>query len=165
MNLGGTSFAVCTSQKLGLEAEVQNVNHRDTREMTQYASFGKRFLAALLDGIILSIINILVSYVLGLVLGQSGTQVGQLVGVLIAWIYYALQESSDKQATLGKQAMKIVVTDLEGKRIDFVKATIRYFSKIISSLILLIGYIMAAFTEKKQALHDIIAGTLVLNKR
>jgi uncharacterized RDD family membrane protein YckC len=67
--------------------------------------------------------------------------------------------------TIGKQALKIVVTDLEGKRIDFVKATIRYFSKIISSLILLIGYIMAAFTEKKQALHDIIAGTLVLEKR
>jgi uncharacterized RDD family membrane protein YckC len=133
--------------------------------MTQYASFGKRFLAALLDGVILSIINILVGFVLGLILGDAGTQVGSLVGILIAWLYYAYQESSDKQATIGKQALKIVVTDLEGKRIDFVKATIRYFSKIISSLILLIGYIMAAFTEKKQALHDIIAGTLVLEKR
>ena len=133
--------------------------------MTQYASFGKRFLAALLDGIILSIINILVSFVLGLILGRTGSQIGSLVGILIAWLYYAYQESSDKQATLGKQAMAIVVTDLEGKRIDFIKATIRYFSKIISSLILLIGYIMAAFTERKQALHDIIAGTLVLNRR
>ncbi|HEY9822035.1 MAG TPA: RDD family protein [Candidatus Sericytochromatia bacterium] len=133
--------------------------------MTQYASFGKRFLAALLDGIILSIINILVSFVLGLILGRAGSQIGSLAGILIAWLYYAYQESSDKQATLGKQAMGIVVTDLEGKRIDFIKATIRYFSKIISSLILLIGYIMAAFTERKQALHDIIAGTLVLNRR
>jgi uncharacterized RDD family membrane protein YckC len=133
--------------------------------MTQYASFGKRFLAVLLDGVILSIINILVGFVLGLILGDAGTPVGSLVGILIAWLYYAYQESSDKQATIGKQALKIVVTDLEGKRIDFVKATIRYFSKIISSLILLIGYIMAAFTEKKQALHDIIAGTLVLEKR
>ncbi len=133
--------------------------------MTQYASFGKRFLAALLDGIILSIINILVSFVLGLILGRAGSQIGSLAGILIAWLYYAYQESSDKQATLGKQAMGIVVTDLEGKRIDFIKATIRYFSKIISSLILLIGYIMAAFTERKQALHDIIAGTLVVNRR
>lgn len=133
--------------------------------MTQYASFGKRFLAALLDGIILSIINILVSFVLGLILGRAGSQISSLAGILIAWLYYAYQESSDKQATLGKQAMGIVVTDLEGKRIDFIKATIRYFSKIISSLILLIGYIMAAFTERKQALHDIIAGTLVLNRR
>ena len=133
--------------------------------MTQYASFGKRFLAALLDGVILGIINILVSFVLGLVLGRAGSQLGSLVGILIAWLYYAYQESSDKQATIGKQALKIVVTDLEGKQIDFVKATIRYFSKILSALILLIGYIMAAFTEKKQALHDIIAGTLVLEKK
>ena len=133
--------------------------------MTQYASFGKRFLAALLDGVILAIINILVGFVIGLVLGKAGQQVASLAGILIAWVYYAYQESSEKQATIGKQAMGIVVTDLEGKRIDFIKATIRYFSKILSFLILLIGYIMAAFTEKKQALHDMIAGTLVLDKR
>jgi uncharacterized RDD family membrane protein YckC len=133
--------------------------------MTQYASFGKRFLAALLDGIILSIINILVGFVLGLILGRNGANIGGLVGILIAWLYYALQESSPKQATLGKQALGIVVTDLEGKPIDLVKATIRYFSKYISAIILFIGYIMAAFTEKKQALHDIIAGTLVLNNK
>jgi uncharacterized RDD family membrane protein YckC len=128
--------------------------------MTQYASFGKRFLAALLDGLILGIINGVISGVLG-----KNSAIAALIGILIAWLYYALQESSPKQATLGKQALGIVVTDLEGKRIDLVKATIRYFSKIISGLILLIGYIMAAFTEKKQALHDIIAGTLVVNKR
>ncbi len=128
--------------------------------MTQYASFGKRFLAALLDGLILSVINGLISAILGKNSGLAG-----LVGLLIAWLYYAIQESSEKQATLGKQALGIVVTDIEGKRIDFVKATIRYFSKIISTLILMIGYIMAAFTERKQALHDMIAGTLVLNRR
>ena len=133
--------------------------------MTQYASFGKRFLAALLDGVILSIINILIGFVLGLLLGKSAANLASLVGILVAWLYYALQESSPKQATLGKQALGIVVTDLEGKRIDLIKATIRYFSKYISALILFIGYIMAAFTEKKQALHDIIAGTLVVNKR
>ena len=128
--------------------------------MTQYASFGKRFLAALLDGVILAIINGLISAVLG-----KNTGLASLVGILVAWLYYAVQESSEKQATLGKQALGIVVTDLEGKRIDFVKATIRYFSKILSTLILMIGYIMAAFTEKKQALHDMIAGTLVVNRR
>lgn len=128
--------------------------------MTQYASFGKRFLAALLDGVILAIINGLISAVLG-----KNSGLASLVGILIAWLYYAVQESSEKQATLGKQALGIVVTDLEGKRIDFVKATIRYFSKILSTLILMIGYIMAAFTERKQALHDMIAGTLVVNRR
>jgi uncharacterized RDD family membrane protein YckC len=133
--------------------------------MTQYASFGKRFLAVLLDGVILAIINILISSVLRLVLGDSGMQLGNLVGILIAWLYYAVQESSEKQATLGKQALGIVVTDLEGKRIDLVKATIRYFSKILSTLILFIGYLMVLFTERKQGLHDMIAGTLVLTRR
>ena len=132
----------------------------DARPMTEYASFGKRFLAALLDGVILGVINGLISAILG-----KNSGLASLVGILVAWLYYAIQESSAKQATLGKQALGIVVTDLEGKRIDFVKATIRYFSKILSTLILMIGYIMAAFTERKQALHDMIAGTLVVNRR
>lgn len=71
-------------------------------------------------------------------------------------------ESSAKQATLGKMALGIVVTDLEGARIGFGRATGRYFAKILSGLILGIGFLMAAFTERKQGLHDIIAGTLVV---
>ncbi|HEY9741160.1 MAG TPA: RDD family protein [Coleofasciculaceae cyanobacterium] len=138
--------------------------------MTQYADFGKRFLATLLDGVILAIISILINIVVGIALTLINNDtlanlVGNLVGIVIGWLYSAIQESSPKQATLGKQALGIVVTDLNGKRISFVKATVRYFSKFISALILFIGYIMAAFTEKKQALHDIIAGTLVVNKR
>jgi uncharacterized RDD family membrane protein YckC len=155
-----TRFLVCTAQKFGLEVEAKQLLTMDARPMTQYASFGKRFLAVLLDGVILAIINGLISAVLG-----KNTGLASLVGILVAWLYYAVQESSEKQATLGKQALGIVVTDLEGKRIDFVKATIRYFSKILSTLILMIGYIMAAFTERKQALHDMIAGTLVVNRR
>lgn len=134
-------------------------------DSSQYAGFGKRFLAMLLDGVILGIINSLIGAVIGGVLGESGQIIASLVGFLIGWLYYAVQESSAKQATLGKQALGIVVTDLEGKRIDFVKATIRYFSKILSAIILMIGYLMVLFTEKKQALHDMIAGTLVVNRR
>ncbi|HBK66344.1 MAG TPA: hypothetical protein DD000_23340, partial [Cyanobacteria bacterium UBA11166] len=74
------------------------------------------------------------------------------------------QESSPKQATIGKQALGIVVTDLNNQPISFVTATIRHFSKILSGIILLIGYLMVLFTEKKQALHDMLAGTLVVNK-
>ncbi len=137
--------------------------------MTQYADLGKRFLAALLDVVIVIIISFLIRIVVSIVLSVINSDVlaslGNLVGIVIGWLYYAIQEISPKQATLGKQALGIVVTDLNGKRISFVKATIRYFSKFISALILFIGYIMAAFTEKKQALHDIIAGTLVVNKR
>ena len=80
------------------------------------------------------------------------------------WLYFALMESSSKQATLGKMALGIIVTDLNGNRLSFGRATGRYFGKIISGAILMIGYIMAGFTEKKQALHDIIAGCLVVNR-
>jgi uncharacterized RDD family membrane protein YckC len=84
--------------------------------------------------------------------------------ILIGWLYFALMESSNKQATLGKMLIGIKVTDLDGNRITFGKATARHFSKIISGVILAVGYIMAGFTQRKQALHDIIAGTLVVKK-
>jgi uncharacterized RDD family membrane protein YckC len=73
-------------------------------------------------------------------------------------------ESSSKQATVGKMVLGIKVTDLDGNKLDFVKALVRNLCKIISSLIMCIGYIMAGFTEKKQALHDMIASTLVVKK-
>lgn len=136
----------------------------------KYAGIGKRFLAAFIDGIILSIVGTIVNLIIAAVLGggEDGAvavqAAGSLVGLLIGWAYYAIQESSPKQATIGKQAMGLVVTDIEGRPISFVKASIRHFSKILSALILMIGYIMAFFTERKQALHDMIAGTLVLQK-
>jgi uncharacterized RDD family membrane protein YckC len=88
--------------------------------------------------------------------------VGNLIGLLVGWLYSALQESSETQATFGKKMMGIVVTDLDGNRISFGRATGRHFAKIPSACVLLIGYIMAAFTERKQALHDMMAGTLVV---
>jgi uncharacterized RDD family membrane protein YckC len=86
------------------------------------------------------------------------------VAAIGGWLYFGLMESSAKQGTLGKMAVGIKVTDLQGNRISFGRATGRYFSKILSGLILYIGYMMAGFTEKKQALHDMIAGTLVVVK-
>ena len=79
------------------------------------------------------------------------------------WLYFAYLESGEKQATWGKQALGIYVTDLAGQRITFGRATGRFFGKIVSGLIPLgIGLIMAGFTERRQALHDMIASTLVL---
>lgn len=117
-----------------------------------YAGFWMRVGAYLLDLLILVIPLTILAFIpiLGIVLN--------IVGV---WLYFALQESSERQATIGKRALNIYVTDMYGRRISFGQATGRYFSKIISSLILGIGYIMAGFTEKKQGLHDMIAGTLV----
>jgi uncharacterized RDD family membrane protein YckC len=88
-------------------------------------------------------------------------------GILLAvsWLYYALSESSSWQATLGKKVLNLKVTDMTGQPISFGRASGRYFSKIITGMIpLFIGYIMAGFTEKKQAIHDMIASCLVLRK-
>jgi uncharacterized RDD family membrane protein YckC len=86
-----------------------------------------------------------------------------IITMIAMWLYFAMMESSVRQGTLGKMALGLVVTDMEGRRISFGRATARFFSKLITGLVpLAIGYIMAGFTEKKQALHDMIASCLVL---
>jgi uncharacterized RDD family membrane protein YckC len=85
-----------------------------------------------------------------------------LVNLVVNWLYFALMESSSWQATLGKRAVGVKVINEQGSRVSFITATIRYIGKIVSGAILLIGYIMAAFTAKKQALHDMIATTYVV---
>jgi uncharacterized RDD family membrane protein YckC len=90
---------------------------------------------------------------------------GMFFFVLLQWLYFAGLESSARQATIGKSVMALRVTNLEGRRLSFGHATGRFFAKIVTGMIpFAIGYIMAAFTERKQALHDLIAATLVLKK-
>jgi uncharacterized RDD family membrane protein YckC len=84
-----------------------------------------------------------------------------LITIAGSWLYEALMESSSYQATLGKMMFGMKVTDLYGNRISFARATGRHFAKIVSTMILFIGFIMVGFTERKQGLHDMIAGTLV----
>ena len=132
-----------------------------------YAGFWKRFAAFVIDLIIIFTLDVISWLLLGFQYSDwtgSAKDTGTLVGVLIAWIYFATFESSAKQATLGKMALRIKVTDMEGNRIGFGTATWRYFGRIISAGIFFIGYIMVAFTKKKQGLHDLIAGCLVVNK-
>jgi uncharacterized RDD family membrane protein YckC len=83
---------------------------------------------------------------------------------LVDWLYFAKLESSARQATIGKRALGIAVTDLAGRRISFGRATGRYFAKFLSS-VAAIGFLMAGFTARKQALHDMIAGCLVVRRR
>lgn len=90
---------------------------------------------------------------------------GMLGFLILQWLYFAGMESSARQATFGKSVMSLRVTNSEGRRVSFGHASGRFFAKIVSGMIPLgIGYIMAGFTEKKQALHDMIAGTLVLKR-
>jgi uncharacterized RDD family membrane protein YckC len=88
-----------------------------------------------------------------------------LVMIVVNWLYHALQESGPRHATVGKKLMGIVVTDMQGQPITFARATGRHFARIVAAMIpLAFGFILAAFTEKRQALHDMIASTLVMKK-
>jgi len=87
------------------------------------------------------------------------------ISLVVQWLYFAYFESGEQQGTWGKQLLNIYVTDLQGSRISFGTATGRYFAKIVTGLIpFALGYIMAGFTERRQALHDMIASTLVLRR-
>lgn len=141
-----------------------------TLQFAGYAGFWKRVVAAILDGILLFGMScLLVAPVMGFAIGVGMDPtalegLANLISIVVAWLYSAGFESSRYQATPGKMALGIVVTDLEGYRIGFGRATGRHFAMILSALILLIGFLMVAFTERKQGLHDIIAGCLVVNK-
>lgn len=125
-----------------------------------YASFWRRLAALLIDGVIITFPLRLLRYAVGNSIAEQ--IVISLFFIVVRWLYFALQEGGIQQATIGKRAMRIKVTNMQGEAISFGQATGRYFAKIISAIILLIGYFMAAFTEKNQALHDMIAGTLVV---
>jgi uncharacterized RDD family membrane protein YckC len=88
-----------------------------------------------------------------------------VVQTLVVWFYQATQESSAHQATFGKRAVGLKVTDVHGTRLTFGRATGRSFAKVLSNWTFLIGYAMAAFTRRRQALHDPMAGTLVVKKK
>ena len=139
------------------------------------ANFWQRFVAFIVDSIICWLIAIILAFAVGISIGVILTisgddlersqpmlnRLGYLIGVVVWWLYFALQESSQLGATLGKRAMSLKVIGLSGESISFWRATGRYFGKYVSVLVL-IGYLIQPFTENKQALHDLMAGTLVI---
>jgi len=125
------------------------------QEIIVYGSFGERFAAALLDGFIL----IIPTYALQAIFGEIS---GSVVSILVNWLYSALLESGENQATIGKRALGLKVTDMNGHRISFANASGRFFGKYISAFIIFIGYLMMLWDDKKQTLHDKMAGTLVV---
>lgn len=169
---------------------MEKINETTNVEVS-YAGFWLRLAAYLVDSIILSIAGLIIAipaigaivwFAIGFehinepkefLIDDNLLKVGAIVGIIIlmslfsmvmAWLYYALMESSSYGGTIGKIAVGIKVTTLDGERITFGKATGRYFAKIITNFTLLIGYIMIGFTEKKQALHDLIANCIVIKK-
>ena len=142
----------------------------DSKEIS-YSGFWARSLAALIDWVPLILLLYLVGFGMGHIAAAIGTGeiylriAANLIGLVAPWLYFTLFECSERQATPGKMLLGIKVTDLQGSRISFLRATGRYAAKGISIVIGFAGFIMAGFTGKKQGLHDIIAGCLVVKCR
>ncbi len=138
-------------------------------EHVAYGGFWIRVVAYIIDGILLTIVCGIVDRLLGInILATDWDHYDPLANVIslvIGWLYFALLESSERGATVGKMVMGLRVVTSDGRRLSFMNATGRYFAKILSAIILCIGFIMVAFTDKKRGLHDIIAGTLVIKTR
>jgi uncharacterized RDD family membrane protein YckC/type II secretory pathway pseudopilin PulG len=134
------------------------------------AGFWVRFAAAILDNIVLGVAAFALGYVLGLALrGVADPDVVEsvsgLAGMLIGWLYFASLESGERGATPGKRALGLQVRSAaNGGPIGFGRATGRYFARFVSLILLYIGYLMQPFTARKQALHDMLAGTVVLQR-
>lgn len=154
----------------------------DTIELP-YASFFRRLVAFILDYLLISfLMSIILSLFMPAGFAIEGPEVVEydmdyvrdlteaagplmLLFYIAWWLYNALMHASSWQATLGKRVMSIIVTDLEGNRISFAKATLRFIGKLISTFLIFLGYLLAAFTPRRQALHDMIGGTIVLKYR
>jgi uncharacterized RDD family membrane protein YckC len=178
-----------------MENQFLDNEFEEPRQYLPYAGFWERFVAALIDAIILGIPSIALMYLFGYSFENIIEEAKEknleifrtwryflvvVLGVVMNWLYHALQESSEYQATLGKRALNLKITDLDGRRISFEQASLRFWSKhLISSspsytkfisipeisgilgIFSLANYLIQPFTDKRQTLHDIIARTLV----
>jgi uncharacterized RDD family membrane protein YckC len=144
----------------------------------QYAGFWRRFVAMIIDTILSAILAGVACVLIGLIVFAAGRAAGatdervmgaatiavMTVGIPFYYLYHAVFESSERGATPGKMALGIAVTDVEGGRIGFGRAFARNVAKWVSCMILMIGFLMAAFTSRKQALHDLMTGCLVVRR-
>jgi uncharacterized RDD family membrane protein YckC len=166
---GSTAVAVATGER-------RSSLQRDTPQRpevtygTRYAGFWRRWAARMLDTVACVCIGIAAGVLTfafraaGVVTANSAAESLAMWSLILptVWCYFAVAESSSMQSTLGKRTLNMVVTDKRGHRIGLGRATARWLLNILSALSLGIGYLMIAFMPKKQALHDVLAGTLVV---
>ena len=154
----------------------------DIEDKYKYAGFWKRAMAVIIDSLVITIARAIVAGVIILItigflylFDVESPYTRRLVFIILSclgfigniygvWLYHALLESSPSQATLGKMALGIKVTGLDGERITFERATARHFGKLLSYASIFIGYLMAGFSSQKQALHDVITKCIVVDK-
>jgi uncharacterized RDD family membrane protein YckC len=143
---------------------VANESSADER----FASFGIRLAAYLIDLIIVWVVQFILTWMISTAMAGMFHSIGgylvivYLVSIIIAWLYFAILESSEYQATIGKMVLKVRVVDRHFNRISFGNASGRFFGKLLSGLILGIGYLMVLWTPQRQALHDQIADTYII---
>ena len=146
----------------------------------RYAGFWRRVLAYIVDFAVLMLFSWIVHAILGIPMfdveyyttgsaeevaaAMEQSYSASIINLLVGWLYFAGSETWGPQGTLGKLVLGVKVTDLRGGRIGFGRASIRYWGKLISLIILGIGFLMVAFTARKQGLHDMMAGCLVVKK-
>jgi uncharacterized RDD family membrane protein YckC len=143
-------------------------------EQNAVAGVGRRLVAGLIDGGIFVVGFVVILFLVAFFMGFAGASDQMIQSDLpnwitfglwltFGWFYSSLLESSSAQATLGKMALRIQVVDASGGRISFARATLRYWTKaVFTSLTLGIAFLVAAFTERRQALYDIVASTIVI---
>lgn len=141
-------------------------NERILPFKVEYAGFMERLVAHIIDGIILSLGLGVISFATGMSFKTGWVSVvyspGSLLALIFVAAYYVYFETSDKQATLGKQILNIKVVKQDGSKMKTSDAILRYFGKIISAVIFMLGYLMVLFDDQKRALHDRIAKTYVV---
>ena len=183
----GQAFSVAASVPRAHAMSVTPAVPASAVPNVEYAGFWLRVLAYLIDSVVIGVGFVALLIPLIFLTGLGGLIsrlhpdedtndlgafviaglifLGATLSLVVTWLYHALMESSEWQATLGKRALGLVVTDMAGQRISFGRSTGRHFSKIITNMVpAFIGYFMAGFTQKKQALHDMIAGCLILRR-
>ena len=168
---GAVSTKAETCPHCGRVLEPQPPLSSDGEVAPTYAGFWLRVVASLIDSLVAGVGAFVIGLVMGVFLlflfpdlldNPDSDAIFGLVGFLGGLAYFGIMESSSKQATLGKMALGLKVTDLDGQRIGLVKAINRNLGKIISYVLLGIGFFMAGFTKKKQGLHDKMVATLVV---
>ena len=127
------------------------------------AGFGKRLLAALLDGVLLFVVGAVIGLVFGLVFGESGAALAQIVGLLVGIAYFGILEGGPRGQTLGKRALGIRVIDFNaGGPIGFGRALIRYLARILSTLPIFLGYFWMLWDKQNQTWHDKLSTAVVV---
>jgi len=126
------------------------------KNKTIYGGFWVRMLAGIIDFVILWVIYLILLFI---------PIFGWIIGLFASWLYFAVQHSSSKQATLGMRALDLKIADENLNKISFWRASGNYFVSYISGLILFIGFLMIAFTKRKQGLHNLVSRTVFLRAK